>query len=100
MAIERRIKIDRIQIVGDYRRIHTYLIAEFVDTDTGVVLGRAKNISMKPKSPDDDLDNIEDIVIGEETTSVPEDVKNRLKNIAKQEWTQKVKDSWRSKNAD
>ena len=97
MAIEKRIKIDKIEIVGDSRHIQTRLKVEIVED--GEVIGSFPNIRLSAKAPDDDITAHPDIAVGKQKMAVPQDVKDRLQGIATAEWTQDVKDKWVAKKA-
>ena len=95
--IEKRIKIDKIEIVGDFRHIQTRLKVEIVED--GVVIGSLPNIRLSAKAPDDDITAHPDIAVGKQKMAVPLEVTTELDEISKKVWTQEVKDKWAVKKA-
>ena len=95
--IEKRIKIDKIEIVGDFRVIQTRLKVEIVED--GVVIGDMGNHRLSAKSPDEDITAHPDITVGKQKMPVPQDIKDRLQGIAAGEWTQDIKNKWAVKKA-
>ena len=95
--IEKRIKIDKIEIVGDFRHIQTRLKVEIVED--GVVIGSLPNIRLSAKAPDSDIMAHPDVSVGKQKMAVPVAIKTELSEISKKVWTQDIKDNWQAKKA-
>ena len=97
MAIEKRISIDKIEIVGDFRHIQTRLKVEIIED--GEVIGDMGNIRLSAKAPDSDMTAHPDVTVGKQKMPVPLEVTTELDEISKKVWTQEVKDKWAVKKA-
>jgi len=95
--IEKHIKIDKIEIVGDYRHIQTRLKVDLVED--GVVIGRLPYVRLSVKAPDEDVADHPDITIGKTKIALPQAIKDEMLLIAGQVWTKQIKDSFTAEKA-
>ena len=89
MAIEKQMNIERIEIVGEFRRIQTKLRVDIIED--GVVIGSLPGVRLAVQSPDEDIRDLKDVHVGNATMPVPKHIKDELALISAQVWTDDVK---------
>lgn len=92
--IEKQIKIDKIEIVGDHRHIQTRLKVELIED--GEVIGKLPFIRLSAKAPDEDVTDHPDISVGKSKVALPQSIKDELFSVAGQVWTRKIKDAYKT----
>lgn len=90
--IEKKIALDAIEIVGDFRHIQTRLKVELVED--GVVIGRLPNIRLAAKAPSDDITAHKDINLNGVKIPVPQEIKDELRAVANSVWTDTIKNKY------
>jgi len=88
--IEKRISIDKIEIVGDDRIIQTRLKVEIVED--GEVIGKLPSVRLSAKTPNEDIAVHPDITVGKQKIKLPQAIVDELSAVAGTVWTQAVKD--------